>query len=253
MRRRAFGRHPDFGGPLWPRGVARDEARIDAWIKDIAPSDGLRHWYSHDPKKWSWFRTRYLAELTQNKAAAELCDVAREATTITLLYAAKDIARNNAIVFARIPGGRRGGKETSSFRAGPPRTGAVRPAQDVERDRAINLLRIEQAHKIIGPRDGGAIEGEQNIAGEQARVIGRTACLDSANHRAHPLREAESQRDPARQRHCAGADAEIGAADPSMRHEFAEHETCRIGRHREANALRAGNNRGVDADDLTLR
>src|SRR5208282_6614583 len=80
---------------LWPRGVARDEACINAWIKDIAPSDGLRRWYSHDSKKWSEFRTRYLAELTQNKAAAELYDIAREATTITLLYAAKDIARNN--------------------------------------------------------------------------------------------------------------------------------------------------------------
>jgi uncharacterized protein YeaO (DUF488 family) len=59
----------------------------------------------------SWFRTRYLAELTQNKAAAELCDVAREATTITLLYAAKDIARNNAIVLREFLEGGAAGKE----------------------------------------------------------------------------------------------------------------------------------------------
>ena len=95
---------------LWPRGVARDEACIDAWIKDIAPSDGLRRWYSHDPKKWSGFRTRYLAELTQNKAAAELYDIAREATTITLLFAAKDIARNNAIVLREFLEGGAAGK-----------------------------------------------------------------------------------------------------------------------------------------------
>ena len=67
--------------------------------------------YSDDPKKRSGFRTRYLAELIQNKAAAELCDVAREATTITLLYAAKDIARNNAIVLREFLEGGAAGKE----------------------------------------------------------------------------------------------------------------------------------------------
>lgn len=83
---------------LWPRGVARNEARIDAWIKDIAPSDALRRWYSHDPEKWPVFRARYLTELQQNPAAAGLRDRARGAKIITLLFAAKDAARNNAIV-----------------------------------------------------------------------------------------------------------------------------------------------------------
>lgn len=83
---------------LWPRGVARDEAQIDAWIKDAAPSDALRRWYSHDPEKWPEFRTRYIAELRHNPAAAELQDMAPESKTITLLFAAKDSLRNNAAV-----------------------------------------------------------------------------------------------------------------------------------------------------------
>jgi uncharacterized protein YeaO (DUF488 family) len=96
---------------LWPRGVARDEARIDAWIKDAAPSDALRRGYSHDPEKWPEFRARYLTELQQNPAAAELRDRAREAKTITLLFAAKDAARNNAIVLREFLEGGAAGKE----------------------------------------------------------------------------------------------------------------------------------------------
>jgi uncharacterized protein YeaO (DUF488 family) len=97
---------------LWPRGMARDAARLDAWIKDAAPSDGLRRWYSHDPKKWSGFRTRYLTELQQNPAAAELRDRARVAKTMTLLFAAKDTARNNAVVLREFLEGGTAGKET---------------------------------------------------------------------------------------------------------------------------------------------
>jgi uncharacterized protein YeaO (DUF488 family) len=96
---------------LWPRGMARDAARIDAWIKDVAPSDALRRWYSHDPKKWSGFRARYLAELTQNKASAELQNIVREAATITLLFAAKDTAHNNAVVLREFLEGGAAGKE----------------------------------------------------------------------------------------------------------------------------------------------
>ncbi len=55
---------------LWPRGVAREEARIDAWIKDVAPSDALRRWYSHDPEKWPEFRARYIAELKHNPGSS---------------------------------------------------------------------------------------------------------------------------------------------------------------------------------------
>ncbi len=83
---------------LWPRGVARDEARIDAWIKNVAPSDALRRWYSHDSQKWREFRARYIAELKHNPAVVELQDMAAKSKTITLLFAAKDNLRNNATV-----------------------------------------------------------------------------------------------------------------------------------------------------------
>jgi uncharacterized protein YeaO (DUF488 family) len=83
---------------LWPRGVARDEARIHAWIKDVAPSDALRRWYSHDAEKWPEFRARYIAELKHNPAAVELQDMAAKSKTVTLLFAAKDNVRNNAKV-----------------------------------------------------------------------------------------------------------------------------------------------------------
>lgn len=83
---------------LWPRGIGRDEARIDGWIKDAAPSDALRRWYDHDLEKWPNFRSRYFAELKDNPAAAELLELAREAAVLTLIFAAKDIEHNNAVV-----------------------------------------------------------------------------------------------------------------------------------------------------------
>jgi uncharacterized protein YeaO (DUF488 family) len=83
---------------LWPRGVARDKAHVDAWIKDVAPSDALRRWYAHDPEKWPEFRARYIAELKHNPAVIELQDRAAKSKTMTLLFAAKDNLRNNATV-----------------------------------------------------------------------------------------------------------------------------------------------------------
>lgn len=83
---------------LWPRGIAREAAHIDAWIKDVAPSDALRHWYSHDVQKWAQFRARYLAELQQNPAVTELRHHMQQTKTLTLLYAAKDAEHNNAVV-----------------------------------------------------------------------------------------------------------------------------------------------------------
>jgi uncharacterized protein YeaO (DUF488 family) len=90
---------------LWPRRVARDEARIDAWIKDVAPSDALRRWYSHDPEKWPDFRAHYIAELKHNPAVVELQGIAAKSKTITLLFAAKDNLRNNATVLQEFLGG----------------------------------------------------------------------------------------------------------------------------------------------------
>lgn len=84
---------------LWPRGVSKAAARIDAWLKDVAPSDALRKWFGHEPEKWPAFRKRYAAELRGNPAVAELRRIVRRGG-VTLLYAAKDEERNNAVVLA---------------------------------------------------------------------------------------------------------------------------------------------------------
>ena len=83
---------------LWPRGLKRDDADLDAWLKDVAPSDTLRRWYGHDSKKWSEFKRRYIAELRHNPAAAELRKGMATSKPVTLLFAAKDSLHNNAAV-----------------------------------------------------------------------------------------------------------------------------------------------------------
>ncbi|MBO0733305.1 MAG: DUF488 domain-containing protein [Methylocapsa sp.] len=83
---------------IWPRGMKREDAHVDAWIKDIAPSSALRRWFGHDPEKWAEFRRRYLAELRQNPAVGELQELAQERKTVTLLFGAKDSLHNNAVV-----------------------------------------------------------------------------------------------------------------------------------------------------------
>ncbi|HQZ82610.1 MAG TPA: DUF488 family protein [Pyrinomonadaceae bacterium] len=83
---------------LWPRGISKEKARIDLWMKEIAPSTELRKWFGHDPEKWKEFQTRYKRELHEN---AELVDSIREmalAETVTLVYSAKDEAHNDAVV-----------------------------------------------------------------------------------------------------------------------------------------------------------
>ncbi|BEH11975.1 MULTISPECIES: DUF488 domain-containing protein [Geobacter] len=87
---------------LWPRGIAKDKARIDEWLKEIAPSDELRQWFGHDPARWDEFRERYRQELD---AKAELLDGLRKLVaggTVTLLFAAKDEKHNNAVVLKDI-------------------------------------------------------------------------------------------------------------------------------------------------------
>ncbi len=82
---------------LWPRGIKKEEAKIDLWIKDIAPSDDLRKWFAHDPKKWNEFKKKYSAELKKKK---DLCNeiVNKGKANISLIYAAKDEEHNNAAV-----------------------------------------------------------------------------------------------------------------------------------------------------------
>lgn len=81
---------------LWPRGLSRDKAAIDVWLKEAAPSTGLRQWYAHQPEKWPEFRRRYFAELDRNPEAVAGLRKALGKGTATLLYAAKDMERNNA-------------------------------------------------------------------------------------------------------------------------------------------------------------
>jgi len=83
---------------LWPRGLSKDKAKVDVWLKAIAPSTELRDWFHHDPERWAEFRTRYRAELSKNAdAVAELKDLARRGH-VTLVYGARDVEHNNAVV-----------------------------------------------------------------------------------------------------------------------------------------------------------
>jgi uncharacterized protein YeaO (DUF488 family) len=89
---------------LWPRGIKKDKASIDDWLKDIAPSDELRKWFSHDPSKWLEFRKRYKKELKDKFAVLEKIRKESEKETITLLFAAKDVEHNNAVALKEIIG-----------------------------------------------------------------------------------------------------------------------------------------------------
>lgn len=81
---------------LWPRGVAKKDAALALWLKEIAPSDDLRKWFGHDPERWAEFQKRYRAELDANKeTVAQLRGVLREGK-VTLLYGAHDEVHNNA-------------------------------------------------------------------------------------------------------------------------------------------------------------
>jgi uncharacterized protein YeaO (DUF488 family) len=82
---------------VWPRGVKKSAAAIDLWLKDIAPSTALRTWFAHDPAKWSEFRRRYHAELAQYPDAVALLQRHQAKGPLTLLFAARDPAHNNAV------------------------------------------------------------------------------------------------------------------------------------------------------------
>jgi uncharacterized protein YeaO (DUF488 family) len=81
---------------LWPRGVKKDELKIDEWLKEIAPSDELRKWFSHDPSKYQEFKKRYTKELEQKKGLVEQIRNEARKGTVTLLFSAKDTEHNNA-------------------------------------------------------------------------------------------------------------------------------------------------------------
>ncbi|MDX2484717.1 MAG: DUF488 domain-containing protein [Pseudodonghicola sp.] len=83
---------------IWPRGVSKDRARLQGWEKDIAPSDDLRHWFHTNPDQWDAFRTRYREELTSKDDLLRTLVGYASDGVVTLLYASKDKAHNNAVV-----------------------------------------------------------------------------------------------------------------------------------------------------------
>jgi uncharacterized protein YeaO (DUF488 family) len=94
---------------LWPRGIRKDDATLDEWMKDVAPSTDLRQWFGHDPEKFDEFADRYRAELERSAALARLRALRREHDVVTLLYSAKDAEHNQAVVLRDLLGSRRGG------------------------------------------------------------------------------------------------------------------------------------------------
>ncbi|WP_217915605.1 DUF488 domain-containing protein [Miltoncostaea marina] len=97
---------------VWPRGLAREAARLDDWARDLAPSAGLRRWFGHDPDRFAGFRERYVEEL--RACRSQLADLRRTARrgTLTLVYSARDADHNQAVVLAEV------------LRRGLPRAGA---------------------------------------------------------------------------------------------------------------------------------
>ncbi len=83
---------------LWPRGVRKSALKLDAWLKDVAPSTELRQWFGHDPEKWSEFRRRYTRELEKNPIALAPLLAAAAAGDVTLLYSAHDAEHNQAVI-----------------------------------------------------------------------------------------------------------------------------------------------------------
>jgi uncharacterized protein YeaO (DUF488 family) len=92
---------------LWPRGVSKEKAKVDLWLKGIAPSDALRKWFGHDPKRWEEFQKRYREELKEESGAvAQLKELQKEHGTVTLLYSAHDEEHNQAVALEKYLKGR---------------------------------------------------------------------------------------------------------------------------------------------------
>jgi uncharacterized protein YeaO (DUF488 family) len=91
---------------LWPRGVSKESAALDEWMKDIAPSTELRRWFGHDPARWDEFRRRYADELHQHQGLLEELRVRARHHRITLVFSAHDEAHNDAVVLRDVILGR---------------------------------------------------------------------------------------------------------------------------------------------------
>lgn len=88
---------------LWPRGVSKEKAKFDLWMKEIAPSNELRKWFGHETEKWEEFKNKYVDELAEKKELIKkLHDLENVNKTITLIYSAKDEKQNNAVVLLEL-------------------------------------------------------------------------------------------------------------------------------------------------------
>ena len=83
---------------LWPRGLTKEKAHVDLWLKEIAPSTDLRKWFDHDPNKWKEFQKRYLNELKENRDQIRLLKQELDKGLVTRVYGAKDQEHNEALV-----------------------------------------------------------------------------------------------------------------------------------------------------------
>jgi len=105
---------------LWPRGLTKQAAALDAWLKDVAPSDELRKWYHAHPEQWSKFRERYIKELSSEKAGKalqQLYELLDQHRNLTLLFASRNLERNNATVLKELLEGRKPPSGTGPVRA----------------------------------------------------------------------------------------------------------------------------------------
>lgn len=88
---------------LWPRGVSKEKAHLDLWLKEIAPTDALRKWFGHDPERWAGFATKYKRELaTRKDLVQQIKKLEADHGSVTLLYAARDATHNEAVVLQQV-------------------------------------------------------------------------------------------------------------------------------------------------------
>jgi len=88
---------------FWPRGISKEKAKFDLWLKEIAPTDELRKWFGHDPQKWAEFQTKYRKELaSKENLLKQISQLEKENRVVTLIYSARDIDHNNAVALKRI-------------------------------------------------------------------------------------------------------------------------------------------------------
>jgi len=87
---------------LWPRGISKEKAHIDLWMKDIAPSTELRKWFNHEDEKWEEFVKRYTIELSGNEEVGRIKELVKEHANVTFLYSARNVEHNSAVALKSI-------------------------------------------------------------------------------------------------------------------------------------------------------